>query len=251
MVLNWASKSSRKYIDGNPWDEIGYLPEKGRERTITDDEFGHLLAQCRTAGHKGAATEFREILTVLRYTTMRPGELRMLRWTYIEWENHRIAFPPNVIKTRDIRNVTLPADVEQVLRLRMVRLECEHGERVSGFVFPGGDRADSEVPMDNRVFSRRVNRLVKKCVRLGLVEQERGGGRIVAYATRHTRISELVAAGLPLKSVMDEAGHKNIQTTQRYTHLSAQLTADLVRGVPCRIIGVAGSENGHSKRGNR
>jgi integrase len=131
-MFNWACKAKRRYIDQNPWDEVSRLTEKPRERIISDEEFAHLLAECKDGSVKGGAREFREQLLVLRHTGLRPGELRKLRWDYVLWEDHRIVFPPSVIKTRHRRTVTMIDAVENVLRERLARLARAEGLRVPG-----------------------------------------------------------------------------------------------------------------------
>jgi integrase len=92
-LFNWACKPRRRLIYGlsiNPWEEVDKLPERSRERVVTDKEFEHLLENCEDGNLSGGAQDFRETLIVMRHTTMRPGELRLLKWDYIQWENHRI-----------------------------------------------------------------------------------------------------------------------------------------------------------------
>ena len=85
--LNWCAKPGRRLITHNPWSDIKYLKEHGRERLVTDAEFATLLKHCVTcryadrAEHPAATCsfcrsddEFRQILVVMRHTTMRPGE---------------------------------------------------------------------------------------------------------------------------------------------------------------------------------
>jgi integrase len=235
-LLNWAAKASRRYIDLNPWEEIGYLTEKPRERLITEEEFCHLLEQCTDGSVSGGARDFREQLIVLRHTTMRPGELLKLRWDY-QWERHKIVFPADVIKTKNRRPVTMLPVVEQTLQARMRRL-VESGLRADGFVFSspgkGGDgkqtaTTKSDSTVQGNSFSQRFRRLFLRCVGLGLIEKEKAGERLVLYSSRHTRITELVASGLPMKVIMDEAGHKIPNTTNRYTHLADDFITEAVR----------------------
>src|SRR5438094_5380714 len=118
--LNWCAKPGRRYITHNPWNEIKYLKEHGRERLVTDEEFAALLKHCTTcryaarADHQKAACsfcqsddEFRQVLIVLRHTTMRPGELRQLEWDEVELASHRIVMAAKKIKTRRRRVITL------------------------------------------------------------------------------------------------------------------------------------------------
>jgi site-specific recombinase XerD len=78
-------------------------------------------------------------------------------------------------------------------------------------------------------FSQRFRRLFLRCVEQGLIEKEKGGERLVLYSSRHTRITELVVQGLPMKVITDETGHKIPTTTQRYTHLADEFITETVR----------------------
>jgi integrase len=235
-LFNWAAKPSRRYIDFNPWAEISYLAEKPRERVITDEEFKHLLEKCADGNISGGAREFREQLIVLRHTTMRPGELRLLRWDYIQWSKHKIVFPATETKTKTRRPVTMLDVVEEVLAGRKARLEAS-GRRAEGYVFPavGKDErgkhaaVDADRHIECDTFSKRFARLFNRCVKLGLIEKSKAGEKLVLYSTRHTRITELVAADVPMKAVMDDAGHKVPSTTNRYTHLADDFVSDVIR----------------------
>jgi integrase len=204
-LLEWASKPSRRHQTGlsfNPWEEIKYLVEKPRERLITAEEFGHLIAQCKDGSVAGGRADFREMLTVLRYTTMRPGELRKLRWEYVQWPENRIVFPPQVIKTKRRREVVMIDLVKQSLENRKQRA-VEKGLLLKGYVFPlpvkregtttaveAGDR-----PQKANSFAQRFRRLFQRCVKLELIEKEKDGETIVLYSTRHSRITELSTQG--------------------------------------------------------
>jgi integrase len=225
MLLAWAAKPSRKYILINPWQEIGYLDEQGRERIITDAEFEALTSQCTDGNQEHGGRDFREILTVMRNTTMRPGELRMLKWSYINWEKHTVLFPADVIKIRRRRQVTMNSVVEELLKARADR------QKTAGYVFPGGSREDPNVALRDQSFSQRFRRLFERCVKKGLIERDSSGEKLVLYSTRHSRITELVSAQLPMKVVMEEAGHLQASTTHRYTHLADKLVTEMVRDV--------------------
>ena len=70
-VLNWAGEDEVGSLSKNPWKKIKKLPERGRERIVTDEEFRALVRHC-------SDLLFKEILFVLRYTAARPGKLRKL-----------------------------------------------------------------------------------------------------------------------------------------------------------------------------
>jgi integrase len=238
-LLTWASKPSRRArfgLHANPWAELTLVTGHKRERVLTDQEMASLLSMCKDGRVSGARQDFREFLTLLRHTTMRPGEARLLRWEYVQIENHRAVFPPAVIKTKSRREVTLVEEAEAVLRERRARA-LARGLEVKGYVFPRSEKhlgvltalEAGERPRSADNVVMRFWRLVRRCVRAGLIEDEKGGERIVMYSTRHTRISELVREGHSLPVVMAEAGHKLPNTTMRYVHLTSDYINEEIR----------------------
>lgn len=240
-LLNWACKPSRRQETGlwaNPWIEIGLNPEKGRERLITDEEFSILLAQCQTSGTTDGSTDLQDILVTLRYTTMRPGELRVLKWGHINWSGHSIHFPADVIKVRKKRSVTLLDRVQDLLLERRKRLLSSGAEcKQEDFVFSqpakgvGGKRTAglSRLPISANSLSQKFRRLFMKCVELGLIKKEVGGERISPYNSRHTRVSELVTEGHQQSIIMQEAGHLVPATTLKYIHLQQKQVSESIR----------------------
>lgn len=237
--FHWASKGNRRQqtqLFANPWEEITLPKEKVRERLMTEEEFKHLLTHCANGGVGHAAEDLREQLLVLRYTTMRPQELRLLIWDYIDWENHRVVYPDEVVKTRNRREITMIPLVEEVLLQRKNRLEG-WGKVLKGtyvFALPAKVNGINLAGMSNRPqhpakFTQRFRRLVAKCVEKGLIEKEKNGERLVPYSTRHTRITELITLDHSLSVVQFEAGHKSLVTTQRYVHLSSSLVSSRIR----------------------
>lgn len=241
VLLSWAAKPSRReryLIFDNPWQEIRYLPEKPRERLISDEELAALLSECRDGHVVGGARDFREQILSLRHTTMRPGELRCLKWEYIQWDRNRIVYPPEVIKTRNRREITLVEQTKNLLLNRLSRLASTGLPAVSGYVFPvyGLDqngKPNTLFPTDKMQsagnFASRWNRVFKRCVEKKLIEQEKDGETITPYHCRHTRITELVLEGHPMSLVMAEAGHRRPSTTERYTHLGGGVVTSRIR----------------------
>lgn len=218
--FNWVCKPKHHHKYGllyNPWVDIEYFPEKGRERVITDVEFASLL-------RNASDDDFRAILLVLRHTTMRPKELRLLDWDYIRWDVPEVVYPPEVIKTNNRRAFTLIEQSERVLAERKKRLEAE-GKKARGLVFPS---IDGEV-WKKGSFSQKFRRLRERCARLGEMEMLKGGERLVMYSSRHTRITEMHVEGVDPVTIQLEAGHTKKETTDRYTHLIGKFRADRVR----------------------
>lgn len=239
MLMSWASKPSRraKYgITENTWQEIRQEVEQPRERLITPEEFRHLLEQCSDGSVSGGSVDFREQLIVIRYTTMRPQELRKLRWEYVSFETNRIVFPAQHVKTKKRRETTMIDVVKTTLLQRKMRCEAQ-GIKAEGFVFPQPGRRDGKRVaveagakiQDGHSLSQRFRRLFDRCVEKGLIEKEKIGERICLYNNRHTRITELFVEGNEHHIVMHEAGHVTPQTTQRYKHLAGSFVGEQIR----------------------
>jgi integrase len=218
-LFNWAAHPKRGLIPSNPWADIKYLNEKPRERLITPEEFRHLLDQ---AGDD----DFRDTLFFMRHTAARPGEVRAVEWSMVEWENHRVNLDRRKVKTRRPRTLTLVEEVEDMLRRRLERLR-QQGGTPSGRIFLNADGGEWEP----NAFSQRFRRLRNRCVRLGLIEAEKNGEKLVLYSHRHTRGVEMIRdEGLDISIASKEMGHANITTTVRhYLHLTDQDVNDAVR----------------------
>src|SRR5262249_32256036 len=75
--FDWACHQG--LIGANPFKVVNHRPGSPR-RPITDDEFQALLRGA--PGRRGR--NFRQVLTFLRYTGCRPGELAKLKWSAID-----------------------------------------------------------------------------------------------------------------------------------------------------------------------
>jgi integrase len=248
--LNWCCKEGRRYLQRNPWEDVKYLKEQGRERVVTPEEFATLLKHCVTCRYATkdkhdkaacsfcrAADNFRQILTVLRHTTMRPGELRQLEWDEVDFDRHRLNMSASKIKTRSRRVITLLPEVEAVL---LARRDAAGGDSASGLVFPGRDGEE----LDRVSFSQRFRRLRTRAVKAKDLAEEKKGEKLVLYSTRHTRITELFVEGNEQHVVMAESGHVVPATTERYKHLADDYVTGRVRQNSRKRDGGGGSAGG-------
>ncbi|MDA9407947.1 tyrosine-type recombinase/integrase [Bradyrhizobium sp. CCBAU 45384] len=98
--------------------------------------FGKLLRDVR--GYHGA-TETRLALELLALTALRPGELRRLRWTWIDGDT--ITLPAAIIKMRKSHTVYLSRQAVTLLQelRQLTGWTAENGERIAAgadFLFP-------------------------------------------------------------------------------------------------------------------
>ena len=141
-------------------------------------------------------------------TGLRRGEQFSLQWKQVDLENGVLTIPmPKGGKTR---YVPLSEGAKNILRSWDSLLR-------SAWVFPG--LQDPSQPMDSRAFLRRA---FEPALR-------RAGIQGASWHTlRHTAASRRVMAGVDLVAVKEILGHRNIQTTMRYSHLTPDHLSDAV-----------------------
>lgn len=230
--FQWACRPSnlvRFRLRYSPFEEVKKLVSEGRQRVITPEEWEALEANVADGGCKYAGREMVDILRVMRYTTLRPGELRMMRWENINWNEgqQRITFPAPVVKTRQRRFATLAKELVPVL-LERRKLFDKLGKPKQGLVFSTAGYIDgvrvasgSEEPVKAEVFATRFRRLRDRCVDKGLIEEFVHGEKLVPYSSRHTRVTEMFEEGHEQYIVQADAGHASPVTTEKYKHLAS------------------------------
>jgi len=91
-------------------------------------------------------------------------------------------------------------------------------------------------PMDSRAFIRRV---FEPALRKAGIQDASW------HTLRHTTASRLVMAGVPLPTVQQVLGHRDIQTTLRYSHLSpSHIQAAMEKGSLANLGLGTGSKTG-------
>ncbi len=136
-------------------------------------------------------------MAVAIHTGLRQSEQFNLLWENVEFATGFITVPRS--KHGELRRVRMNDTV--LLRALPSRLK-------SPYVFPS---ATGETPIDARNFMNRIfNPALKRAKIAGLTW----------HSLRHTFASRLVMAGVDLRTVQELMGHKAIEMTLRYSHLS-------------------------------
>ena len=150
------------------------------------------------------------------YTGLRPGDLYTLTWTELNPNFGRLVKVPN--KTKHNSN---PARVQMDIPpqlLEIVRAWWEQqGKPTDGLVFPS--------PITGRQMDKKAHdKAWRRVKRLGGLPDD-----LVFYALRHHFISTLVAAGVPMLTVANLAGHKSASMIERhYGHLCPVAARDIM-----------------------
>jgi integrase len=173
--------------------------DDARERVIEPEEWDRALAELADASH---AT--RGALVFLRWTAARRSEAVKLTWRAVNWKTD----PPTATfhdtktpkrgKTQS-RTIPLPPQAVEVLRSL------------------GGDTPPTLGPVFSETEKKplRADTLTQAWAR-ACKRAEIEDARV--HDLRHTRITELVALGLPIHQVARISGHKDLRMLMRYYH---------------------------------
>ena len=219
-MLNWAVK--RKLISSNPLEELDHLKEtdsKKSWRFLSKDEIAVLKEALRArdeAVRSGAqpciyaeplggafADPLEPMVLVSLNTGVRWGTLVTLRWRNIDLVHGTMYIEAGGTKSETAQ--TLPLNSAALDALKKWRDEAPEAAPVS-LVFPA--------PMGGMFYN--VNKAWYRLL------ADSGLGHLRWHDLRHTFASQLVIAGIPLNTVRELLGHKNIKTTLRYAHLAPQ-----------------------------
>lgn len=187
---------------------IGEWPGKGDRIPVKDNERQRFLdkdeAVILLIALKRRSLDIHDQALLSLHTGLRFSEVAGLTWEAINFNRGTIFVDG---KGGLSRTVYMTDDVRQMLDRR---LEESH----SDLVFPG---RNGEIQKKvSSVFFRALNDLRWN---EGITDARH---RICFHSLRHTFCSWLVMAGTPLYTVSKLAGHRNISTTQRYSHLAPE-----------------------------
>jgi len=168
-----------------------------RKRTITIDEYLKLL----TEAHK----HLKGMMTVAMNTGMRPGEIKGLRWSYIDWKTEMITLPAEVVKERKEKKIPMNYHVAEVLDKQVRHIDHD-------FVFTHGGK-----PIVSAGGVRAALR--GTCNRAGVPYGRKPPG-IIMQDFRRTVKTNMVKAGIGKPFIDFILGHAQQGMDVHYIHLS-------------------------------
>jgi integrase len=209
-LYKWAAEE--ELVPKNPFAKLAVPTCGRRERVLTRDELRRLYLASPRA--------FRRLLFVQLHTMARPGEIRGLTWSQIDWTNRVIVvvkFKGKLRRRDKLKARCIPLDSAVVQLLRTLhRKSADPGPDGRVFKSPKGK---PWTPNGVRCAMRRARK------KAGL---DGGDEPVVCYHLRHTAATEAVRGDLNLKLVAEVMGHARTSTTERYTHLD---TRDVVGAI--------------------
>jgi site-specific recombinase XerD len=191
------------YIDQSPVKSVDrYQESTGMERFLSDSEIKKLVAALKLANSPVAAAA----ILLLLATGLRKGECLSLRWSCVDFERQQLKLTMDVTKGGRARTVILSSTAIKILEdLMQYRVDS------SDFLFPGAK------PGHHLTDVRKT--LNTACKRAGI-------NHVRTHDLRHSFCSKLASSGVSLLIIARLVGHRNLKTTERYSHLSEQCLVD-------------------------
>ena len=186
-------------VDRNPVAGVKFFPESKKTRFLSQDELVQLRGLMKPKDWEPVAFAIE--------TGLRRGEQFGLRWSQVDVENKVLALP--MPKGSKSRFVPLSDGACSLL-------SQWESFTYSPYVFPGKDPLK---PLDARSFVKRHFEPALR--RAGIVGAS-------WHSLRHTAATRRVLAGASLYGVKELLGHRDIKTTERYSHLTPGFMQDTV-----------------------
>ena len=208
--FNWCARMG--LIPRNPFKGVTRSPGMPREMIAEDAIAALLRATGQTIRpYEGAA--MRRLLIFLQFTGCRPIEARVLCWEHVDFEHNQI----KLVEHKTAHRTAAPRFIPLHPVAKRLLLWIREHQPDSSHVFLNAHGK----PWSRSVLSHRIRRLRE---RAGLPKG------VVAYGFRHAFITNGLINGIDLATMSTLAGHTDLRTTTKYTHLTGA-TDHLLRSV--------------------
>jgi integrase len=194
-----------------------------RHRFLTSDEERRLIAAC--------AESIKDFVILLLDTGARVGEAQRLTWRHINLARMpRPAVTFVDTKNGENRSVPLPKRAEEM----MLRQRKTAVAQLDEPVFTERARK-TIITKYGETFCRRGDRIPLSNLSPLFIRARRSVGLedVRLHDLRHTYASRLVRAGVPLFEVAKLLGHRQIEMTMRYSHLTVDTLDAAVAALDC------------------
>ena len=214
-------------LERNPVSRVARLKDRKEKWSfLTLEEGEKFLAAVPTA--------WKPLFLCAIRTGMRQGEILALRWKDVDFKRRAITVDNSLFegklyptKSYGRREIRMTSDLlEALLALR---------NNGSVYVFPAQDGS----PLHRKTLNR------------PLAAANRGSGvkRIRFHDIRHSFASQMVMAGVPIKTVQEILGHADLKMTLRYAHLTPETRAEAIECLEREIRDHRGEEKSEHQVG--
>jgi integrase len=220
-LYRFAMQPRRGWATSNPCEgvELTAVPEMTEIRFLTLEEVRALVAGARPGMYEALD---RAMFLAAAMTGLRKGELVALRWRDVDWPSQRIRVRQNYTRgefgtpksRRSTRSVPMADELAGELeRLHQGSQWKDDEDLVFAHPATGGVQPKANI-------TRRMRAALRSA---GLDEEHR------FHDLRHTFGTAMAAAGVPLRTLQEWLGHRDLATTQIYADYSPSAhEADMV-----------------------
>lgn len=207
-AMKWAIRWG--YIERNPVTGTEGLKENKRDRYITDEEFEAIKNVARSIPE---AAHLADIMNALYFTVQRSGTIFSLRWSQVNLEERKISFEG----TSETKKVPGEIWINQPLFELLSGLKARRSlQKVVGpYVFQN---------KNGKPYKSIKKTWGNCCRKAGVVDAH-------IHDIRHKSITDMGKKGYSLQEIAKAAGHSQISTTMRYTHLRAEDTREALESL--------------------
>ncbi len=225
-LYRYALNPSRKWAHVNPCEGIE-LPEVPENDEIRFLELVEVEAVVRHAQPGDYEALDRALYRTAAMTGMREGELIALRWSDVNWTGDSIHVRQNFVlnefgtpkSAQSFRTVPMAPEVAQVLeRFYKTSGEPREHQLVFGEPVPRivlrGNRKGQNLPVGSPLDKAAILRRLRHALKSAQVAQP----MLTFHELRHTFGTQMAAHGVPMRTLQEWMGHRDIKTTERYVH---------------------------------
>lgn len=208
IMFNWMAE--RSYIDVNPFESIKRKPKKltkKKRRTLSSEELSRLILFLEQEN-----SGYLLICLLCYYCLIRPKEISMLKCKDIDITRQTVRVSEDIAKNDNTSYRTIP---DQLMK-RFVKIDLSKGDY---YLFSGKDF----VPGKEKIWSQRISDYWAKVVRPGCNFDE----DVQFYSLKDTGITNMIASGIPVSFVQQQADHSSLAITSIYVGKTNKASEEL------------------------
>ena len=209
-LFNFAMDKRRRWTSQNPADEIDLprVPSYTEIRYLTTDEVWLLVDAARPGAYQALD---RAMYLTAAMTGARIGELQALDWRGVDFVHARI----RVRRTwdRKAKVFTTPKSRRSERAIPMPDVVAGHLDRLykDSAGQGDGDLVFADPATGEPLGHRRMYERLRSALKAAGLDETYG-----FHSLRHSYGTALAAKGVPMRTLQEWMGHRDIQTTQRY-----------------------------------
>jgi integrase len=207
-LYRYAMHPRRRWATSNPCDMIDLPPLAISDeiRFLTTVEVDALVSAAVEGDHQALD---RVLYVTAAMTGLRQGELIALRWQDVDWDAQRVRVRRNHV-LGEFDTPKSRRSTRSVPMSRRVTRELDHWQKTTRWSGPA-DLVFAE-PVSGEVLRRgALMRRYRRALKAAKLEPTHR-----FHDLRHTFGTAMAAAGVPMRTLQEWMGHRDMATTQRY-----------------------------------